>query len=237
MLKRLACVSAVLGLASLATISQTKVADPAKVKDAVQKKTAVELLEGKVLDVLEGDTITMLATNGTFCTVKLLGIDAPDTKQNYFKKSRKSLSELIEGEEVKVLVIGRDPGDRYIGSVYLAGRDVGLAQVERGMAWHYKYAAADQPADARKKYALAQEKAMSEKLGLWEDDDPKAPWDFRGDPPPVETQKSAAAGPAETTAADGKKYILGPRGGCYYVSESGRKVYVKDKTLCGVPAN
>ncbi|MBX3293272.1 MAG: nuclear transport factor 2 family protein [Acidobacteria bacterium] len=43
--------------------------------------------------------------------------------------------------------------------------------------------------------------------------------------------------PASTKAAttnsssDGRKYILGPRGGCHYITESGRKVYV-DKSNC-----
>lgn len=31
----------------------------------------------------------------------------------------------------------------------------------------------------------------------------------------------------------GRTYIRGPRGGCYYLTDSGRKVYVKDKSLCG----
>jgi endonuclease G len=33
-------------------------------------------------------------------------------------------------------------------------------------------------------------------------------------------------------SADGRTYIKGSRGGCYYLTESGRKVYVKDKSLC-----
>lgn len=33
--------------------------------------------------------------------------------------------------------------------------------------------------------------------------------------------------------ADGRTYIKGARGGCYYLTESGKKVYVKDKSLCG----
>ena len=31
---------------------------------------------------------------------------------------------------------------------------------------------------------------------------------------------------------DGRTYIKGSRGGCYYINDSGKKVYVKDKSLC-----
>jgi endonuclease YncB( thermonuclease family) len=31
---------------------------------------------------------------------------------------------------------------------------------------------------------------------------------------------------------DGRTYIKGARGGCYYLDESGKKVYMKDKSLC-----
>jgi endonuclease G, mitochondrial len=40
--------------------------------------------------------------------------------------------------------------------------------------------------------------------------------------------------PADTPAKkkDGRTYIKGSRGGCYYLNDSGKKVYVKDKSLC-----
>jgi hypothetical protein len=37
--------------------------------------------------------------------------------------------------------------------------------------------------------------------------------------------------PASTTPSSSRGYIRGPRGGCYYLSGSGRKVYV-DRSLC-----
>ena len=55
---------------------------------------------------------------------------------------------------------------------------------------------------------------------------------------PAETQSEAAISAAGSSrakgdpGAEGRKYILGPYGGCHYVGAGGRKVYVKDKTLC-----
>lgn len=56
--------------------------------------------------------------------------------------------------------------------------------------------------------------------------------------PEAKPTDAAAAAPTSTTAttkktdAKGRTYIKGSRGGCYYLNESGNKVYVKDKTLC-----
>jgi len=46
----------------------------------------------------------------------------------------------------------------------------------------------------------------------------------------VPRRESSTETPARTTSSD-RGYIRGPRGGCYYYSGSGRKVYV-DRSLC-----
>ena len=38
--------------------------------------------------------------------------------------------------------------------------------------------------------------------------------------------------PAANTDQNGRKYYIGPKGGCYYLTASGKKTYV-DKKLCG----
>jgi hypothetical protein len=38
--------------------------------------------------------------------------------------------------------------------------------------------------------------------------------------------------PASKSNSDWRTYIKGERGGCYYISSSGKKVYVKNKELC-----
>jgi hypothetical protein len=49
-------------------------------------------------------------------------------------------------------------------------------------------------------------------------------------PVPVTAASAATAAPS-STASDGKTYIKGPRGGCYYLNASGAKTYV-DKKYC-----
>lgn len=202
----------------------------------------VSLIEGRVILVYDGDTLSVETKDRKIFSIWLKGVDAPEVGQDYGKKSRKSLTEFVEGKEVRVILHKKGMYDRFVGSVYLDGQDVGLRQLEAGMAWYFKRYGYEQTADERRKYAQAEQTARSEKLGLWKNDNPTAPWDFRNGTANkdndkniiVETPKNPTGETGGASNPTGRKYILGPRGGCYYVSESGRKVYVKDKSLCVV---
>ncbi len=201
-----------------------------------KSKERIELLEGKVIRVENGDTITVEVNGDDLYLVKLQAIDAPDAGQPHYEDSKNSLSKLIRGKSVRVVVHALGPSGVMIGTVYHKGRDVGLSLLERGLAWHYKQFPYQQTTASRKAYSDAQNLASAAGLGIWTNAGPVPPWVFRGD------AASRLAGAVEPSPANEspdsqtseRKYILGPRGGCYYVSESGGKVYVQDKKLCGV---
>ena len=66
-----------------------------------------------------------------------------------------------------------------VGQVFADGHDVGLVQIERGLAWHYAaYAREQQPEDAQG-YAHAEVEARSARKGLWADPGPLPPWEWR----------------------------------------------------------
>jgi len=186
----------------------------------------VELIEGKVVQVESGDSF-LIKSDGNIQPVKLLMVDAPDPGQLYFDESRKALSDLIRKKEVRVVVHAADTAGTLHGNVYLEGRDVGLRLVDAGMAWYFDRNAETETAARRQAYPDAQASAATAREGLWLDRKPVAPWIFRGDPPVRNITD------AETTApTPDRKYILGPRGGCYYVkpNRDGR-TYV-DHSLC-----
>lgn len=222
----------------------------------------ISLIEGRVVIVYDGDHLSVQSANGKVYSIRIQGIDAPEGEQDYGKKARKKLADTILNKEVKVIVHKKDMYDRYVGSVYINGQDVGLKMIESGMAWHFKRFSGEQAADVREKYARAELKARNERDGLWSDNAPMPPWEFREEfmPDSAESERQAAAEsnratiqnasvttetrdsavtPATTEAAtpntSGRTYIMGPRGGCYYLRPSGSKVYVKDKTLCQKP--
>lgn len=61
-------------------------------------------------------------------------------------------------------------------------------------------------------------------------------WDNTSSSPRTNTtsstrSESVSSGTPSSRSSYGRSYIRGPRGGCYYYSSSGRKVYV-DRSLC-----
>lgn len=125
----------------------------------------------KVVKVSDGDTITVLTQNKESIKVRLYGIDAPETKQDFGKASKQYLSNLIAGRIVEVKSNGQDRYGRVLGTIYLDNADINAKTVEEGYAWAFvKYS---------KIYAAQQSRAMKNKAGLWRQKDPQAPWDFR----------------------------------------------------------
>lgn len=132
-------------------------------------------ITGKVVKVADGDTITVLQ-NKKKIRVRFYGIDAPEKSQEYGVKSLDILKKMVENKEVKVEVKDRDQYGRTVGIVYCGDVNVNKYMLETGNAWWYKKIAANE-----KEFEAAQEKAKSEKLGLWKDSNPTPPWQYRYD--------------------------------------------------------
>ena len=64
-------------------------------------------------------------------------------------------------------------------SALLSFADANLAQVQRGLAWHYKAYERERSSADRKAYSDAEAQAKTARLGLWADADPVPPWVFR----------------------------------------------------------
>lgn len=136
-------------------------------------------LEGRVVGVSDGDTITILATTNTQHKIRLAGIDAPEKKQPFGNVSKKSLSDLVFGKQVAVDYSKQDRYGRFVGKVLIDGSDVNLEQVKHGFAWFYKKYQNELILDDRLDYLHAHEAAGVARVGLWVDRNPVPPWEFR----------------------------------------------------------
>lgn len=136
-------------------------------------------LMGRVIKVIDGDTITILDANKEQFKIRLSGIDAPERKQAFGNVSKQSLSELVAGKVVTVDYNKRGRYGRIIGKVMLDNNDINLVQVKRGLAWHYKKYENVQDVEDRSLYAQAEYLAQQNNIGLWKDKNPIPPWDFR----------------------------------------------------------
>jgi len=100
--------------------------------------TYAETLAGRVVDVTDGDTITVLDSANTQYKIRFAGVDVPEKKQPFGKLSKLTLSDMEYDKQVTVDFHKKDRYGRTIGKVLASGMDVNLEQVKLGMAWFYK---------------------------------------------------------------------------------------------------
>jgi endonuclease YncB( thermonuclease family) len=134
---------------------------------------------GKVVAVADGDTITVLDTQNQQHKIRLAGIDAPEKKQSFGQTSKKRLSDLVFDRNVTLDCGKIDKYRREVCVVMIDGMDANRAQVAAGMAWWYRKYQKEQTARHRADYEAAEASARVDRIGLWQDADPVAPWDFR----------------------------------------------------------
>lgn len=142
-----------------------------------------------VVGVGDGDTLSCFDPERRKAEkIRLRGIDAPESKQPFGQRSKQSLSQLAHGQPATVKWSKRDRWGRIIGAVWVepvdcpgCGHtlDVGRAQLSVGMAWWFRRYANEQPDEERKQYKFEEREAKVRGIGLWQDKDPVAPWEWR----------------------------------------------------------
>ncbi len=139
----------------------------AKTAPAIQNSDLFILVEGKINKVLDGDTFNIVSRDGKSYQVRMLGVEAPEIRQNFGDRSQKSLSDLILGKEATVILRKKDSTGRYIGTVYAGGEDVNFLQIETGMARYFGQSGYEPMKGDRKSYEQAEQTAQAERKGLW----------------------------------------------------------------------
>jgi endonuclease YncB( thermonuclease family) len=140
-------------------------------------------LEGVVVAVHDGDTITVLDRQDRQHRIRIAGIDAPEMGQPYGRAAKNALARRIHERWVRVEVVKLDHYGRLVGKVTETGRDVGRDQVTAGMAWWLRVFADEQSPEDRRLYAEAQASAEDRRRGLWRDPSPISPWLWRREHP------------------------------------------------------
>jgi|SRR5688572_20178506 len=141
--------------------------------------TSVEAatLFGRVIEVNDGDVITVFNLNRPV-RIKLLAVDAPEASQTFGDIARKHLSDLVYDKSVSVEYSGIAADGSLVGRVMLNSTDIGAQMIRDGAAW---FDASNQDrlsvAD-REVYQQSERAARNERRGLWQAENPVAPWEF-----------------------------------------------------------
>jgi len=136
-------------------------------------------LTGRVVAVADGDTLTLLDASKTQHRIRLDGIDAPEKGQPFGQRSKDSLGDLAHGREARADCHKTDRFRRQVCKILVDDLDVGLEQIRRGYAWHFKRYEREQRPEDRAAYSAAETEARQAGRGLWRDRAPVAPWEWR----------------------------------------------------------
>lgn len=161
---------------------------------------------GRVIDVADGDTITIINQNDEKVKIRLAGIDCPESFQIHGEKAKQFLSSRVAGKRVRIEPDTIDKYGRTVAIVLVNGENLNEQIVAHGHGWVYrKYCTADHCNG----WLKLEETAKIAQVGLWEDKNPQPPWEWRalqkskkkggshfGDnvPTPAVTSSSAAGG-------------------------------------------
>lgn len=138
-----------------------------------------EAIEGLIVGVADGDTVTLLTPEKIQVKIRVQGIDAPERSQAFGNVSRQAMAKVVFQKNVNAQCSSTDRYGRKICVIYANGVDAGLQLINQGLAWHYKQYANEQSPRDRAGYAYAEENARAQRVGLWSEPNPMAPWDFR----------------------------------------------------------
>lgn len=146
---------------------------------------AAATLTGTCKRVLDGDTFIL--DNGT--TVQIWGIDAPEKGQPYASSARNFLEKAIKERRLTIAVKDTDQYGRVVGTVKAGKEDIGHLMAYHGMAWHDEH-----NAPHAGNLGKAMTSARTNRKGLWADEFPVRPYDFR--------KKKAGTRPKAKAVAD-----------------------------------
>lgn len=132
-------------------------------------------LTAKVVGIKDGDTVVVLDSLNNQITLRLAEVDTPEKNQPFGTKAKQFTSDQIYLKTIKYVVTDTDRYGRSIAMIYYDEDNKYLSAeiIKAGMGWHYKRYSTS------KVLALLEDNAKKNKIGLWIDNNPTEPSEWR----------------------------------------------------------
>jgi endonuclease YncB( thermonuclease family) len=167
---------------------------------ALAREPVGTVLEGEVVGITDGDTLTLLLPEKRQLKIRLAEIDTPERRQPYYQKAKQALADRVFSETVTIEIVDWDRYGRAVGKIRLNGQYVNAWMVAEGHAWVYrKYS--DDP-----KLMELEAQAKQTRRGIWAlpETDRVPPWEWR----------SGSRGNTKPDTAVGQPYTCGSKRYC-----------------------
>lgn len=206
--------------------------------------------------IVDGDTIKIADEKGQIISVRMIGIDAPESNTTRYgyaecfgKEAKTHLEELLRGEDNVQLEFDTTQGNydkynRLLAYVISRGTNINKKMIDDGFAFEYTY---NLPYNYQSEFKTAQKDATLSGRGLRAGSacQGQRVKDTRNEPTDASSASSSSSSyepsnnsdnssspysyiaPLKSTyGSDWRTYYTGPRGGCYYINSNGNKTYV-----------
>ena len=142
---------------------------------AIMLSTPSWAWEARVVGVTDGDTVTVENHDGQRTRIRLWGIDAPERDQPGGGPARTHCASIALWQAVDVQEVARDKYARLLAVLVRPGQNgrpdwsINGNMVRMGHAWAY----------GTRRWRNAEARAKNEGRGLWAQDNPIPPWEWR----------------------------------------------------------
>jgi endonuclease YncB( thermonuclease family) len=114
-----------------------------------------------VTSVVDGDTVHASLADGSTLTIRLEGIDCPETGEPFSLRARNATRVMLFTKRAQFRATDVDRYSRLVARVSVDGVDSSMALVRRGLACHFTKYSSDGM------LAAAQQQAQHQGLGFW----------------------------------------------------------------------
>src|SRR5688572_4391695 len=91
---------------------------------------------GKVISVIDGNTVEVLTETNEVMTIILADIDSPELTQEFGREAKECLERMSLKKQVVIELRGKDRKGNNLGVLFIKGKtDVRITLLQRGLAW------------------------------------------------------------------------------------------------------
>jgi endonuclease YncB( thermonuclease family) len=131
------------------------------------------ILTAKVIGVKDGDTVEVMDNHNKTTILRLAEVDCPEKKQPYGNAAKQFTSKAVYRKTISYIITNKDRYGRSVAKVYYKNKHLSSELIKNGLGWHYK------KYSNSKELALLEQKARTQRIGLWVDPNPVYPSDWR----------------------------------------------------------
>jgi endonuclease YncB( thermonuclease family) len=127
--------------------------------------------DAKVVDLYDGDTL-IISDDGRAKIIQLFGVDCPEKEQPFGLPALDYSRHIVSGKNVSIVTVNEKRYPKC--KVYFGDKCLNELLLKAGYAW------LDDRNSSNEKWKEMVKKAVAQEKGLWSQDAPVPPWEFRG---------------------------------------------------------